>query len=109
MTVKIKNLAIAGYRSFGKEPQYFDNFTKVNLFIGRNNAGKSNIIRFLSEIVSTIADSKLRTLDELAYHRPSRPSLLIGACDDDIVSEDDAFVLPHSYRLLNKISSHTRT
>jgi len=103
MTIKIKNLAIAGYRSFGKDPQYFDNFTKVNLFIGRNNAGKSNIIRFLSEIVAKMADGKMQTLDELAYHRPSRPPLLIGACDDNIVSEDDALVLPDSYRLLSEI------
>ena len=26
MNIKIKNLAIAGYRSFGKDPQYFDNY-----------------------------------------------------------------------------------
>ncbi len=106
MNIKIKNLAIAGYRSFGKDPQYFDNFTKVNLFIGRNNAGKSNIIRFLNEIVAKVADGKMQTLDELAYHRPSRPPLLIGACDDNIVSEDDALVLPDSYRFLNEISNY---
>ncbi len=106
MNIKIKNLAIAGYRSFGKDPQYFDNFTKVNLFIVRNNAGKSNIIRFLNEIVAKVADGKMQTLDELAYHRPSRPPLLIGACDDNIVSEDDALVLPDSYRFLNEISNY---
>ncbi len=41
MTLPIKNLAIGGYRSFGKDIQYFENFEKVNLFIGRNNSGKS--------------------------------------------------------------------
>jgi len=89
MTVIINNLAIAGYRSFGKEPQYFDNFEKVNLFIGRNNAGKSNIIRFLSEIVSKTADGKIKTLDPLAFHLPSRPALLIGSGDNVTLSERD--------------------
>ena len=78
MTVKIKTLAIAGYRSFGKDPQYFDRFTNVNLFIGRNNSGKSNVIRFLSEIVSTMADGKMQPLDALANYLPSRPPMLIG-------------------------------
>ena len=79
MTVKIKNLAITGYRSFGKDPQYFDSFKKVNLFIGRNNAGKSNIIRFLNEIVSKMAGGKVPPLNDLAYHLPIRPPMLIGS------------------------------
>jgi hypothetical protein len=79
MTVKIKNLAIAGYRSFGKDPQCFDNFTKVNLFIGRNNSGKSNIIRFLSEIVSNKVGGEMPALNALAYHLPIRPPMLIGS------------------------------
>ena len=82
MTVKIRNLAIAGYRSFGKEPQYFDNFEKVNLFIGRNNAGKSNVIRFLSEILSKVSEPKVPSLDTLSFHLPGRPPLLIGLSYD---------------------------
>lgn len=31
---------------------------------------------------------------------------MIGACDDNIVSEDDALVLPDSYRFLNEISNY---
>ena len=53
----IPNLAIAGYRSFGREPQYFDQFAKINLFIGQNNAGKSNVLRFLSEVYPQVADA----------------------------------------------------
>jgi AAA15 family ATPase/GTPase len=46
MTILIPNLAIAGYRSFGRQPQYFERFAKVNIFIVQNNAGKSNVLRF---------------------------------------------------------------
>lgn len=50
MTILIPNLAIAGYRSFGAQTQYFDRFAKINIFIGQNNAGKSNVLRFLHEV-----------------------------------------------------------
>jgi len=43
----IENLAIAGFRSFGHEVQRFEKFEKINLFIGQNNCGKSNILRFM--------------------------------------------------------------
>jgi len=51
MTVITPNLALAGYRSFGKVPQYFDRFAKINLLIGRNDAETSNVLRFLDELV----------------------------------------------------------
>lgn len=108
MTVIINNLAIAGYRSFGKEPQYFDNFEKVNLFIGRNNAGKSNIIRFLSEIVSKTADGKIKTLDPLAFHLPSRPALLIGSGDNVTLSERDDNLLIDAHRLIERIAKNNQ-
>jgi len=53
----INNIAIGGYRSFG-EIQYFSNFEKINLFIGKNNNGKSNVLRFLNEIYQNINERK---------------------------------------------------
>lgn len=78
MTIIIPNLAIAGYRSFGEAPQYFDSFKKINLFIGRNNAGKSNVIRFLNEVYRQASENSF-SLDALGFHLPNRPPLLIGA------------------------------
>ncbi|HAU1190631.1 TPA: ATP-dependent nuclease [Legionella pneumophila] len=49
--IYLKSLAIAGYRSFGKEPQGFCSFGKINLFIGENNCGKSNILKFIHELL----------------------------------------------------------
>lgn len=45
----IDGIAIGGYRSFGNTTQLIGPLTKVNLFIGPNNCGKSNILRFVAE------------------------------------------------------------
>lgn len=76
----LKNLAIGGYRSFGSV-QYFDNFSKVNLFIGRNNSGKSNVLRFINEIYSSIGADKKSLIDPIAKHLPLGKPLLIGSGD----------------------------
>ncbi len=82
MTIIIRNLAIAGYRSFGKEPQYFDKFSKINLLIGRNNAGKSNVLRFLSEVYPDGSQPIKKSRDPLSYHLPARPPTLIGVGEE---------------------------
>ncbi|MFC1582499.1 ATP-dependent endonuclease [Planctomycetota bacterium] len=38
---------VAGYRSFGADPVRIGDLGQVNIFIGRNNSGKSNILRFI--------------------------------------------------------------
>lgn len=52
----IDGLSIAGYRSFGDVEVRIGDFGKVNIFIGPNNCGKSNILRFLK----LVADSRKR-------------------------------------------------
>lgn len=76
----IKSLAIGGYRSFGSV-QRFDQFAKINLFIGQNNCGKSNILRFIYSIYPqlTSAPSKM-ALDALDYHLPHKPNFIAGTC-----------------------------
>jgi AAA15 family ATPase/GTPase len=43
----IDGIGISGYRSFGQEVQRIGPFKKINLIIGQNNSGKSNVLRFL--------------------------------------------------------------
>lgn len=107
MTVIIKNLAIAGYRSFGQSPQYFDRFSKINLLIGRNNAGKSNFIRFLSEIYPKSEERKSpHEYDPLARHLPGNPPMLIGVGDE---IEDGEVALREDHRLMeNKKNSQIK-
>jgi len=44
----IDGIGISGYRSFGSELQRIGPFSKINLFVGQNNSGKSNILLFLT-------------------------------------------------------------
>ncbi|HZW26694.1 MAG TPA: ATP-binding protein [Gallionella sp.] len=46
----LHSFAIGGYRSFGKTVQRFGHLSQINLFIGQNNCGKSNILRFLHDV-----------------------------------------------------------
>lgn len=45
----IDGIGFSGYRSFGSEMQHMGPFKKINLLIGQNNSGKSNILLFLSQ------------------------------------------------------------
>jgi predicted ATP-dependent endonuclease of OLD family len=45
----IDGIGISSYRSFGPEIQRIGPFEKINLFIGQNNSGKSNILLFLHQ------------------------------------------------------------
>lgn len=47
----LKGLTIAGYRSFGRTPQKLAKLSSINLLIGKNNCGKSNVLRLLHEIL----------------------------------------------------------
>lgn len=53
----IDGLGLAGYKSFGSEVQKIGPFKKINLFIGQNNSGKSNILTFLTRHYKTALDS----------------------------------------------------
>lgn len=88
MTIKINNLAIGGYRSFGSI-QHFENFEKINLFIGRNNSGKSNILRLINTIYSSIGTTKKYIGDPLDVHRPNHFKFLIGISPNLIIENDD--------------------
>lgn len=103
MSIIIPNLAIAGYRSFGKKPQYFDRFAKVNLLIGRNNAGKSNVIRFLSEVYPQNRDKKATQTDSLMRHLPDKPPLLIGMGEELLEMDSGAPLLGTDYHLLVRL------
>lgn len=102
MTILIPNLAIAGYRSFGKQPQYFDNFEKINIFIGQNNAGKSNVLRFLHEVYSQTRQRDAAKLDTLARHLPNRPPILLGIGEKLERGDSGRPILPKRHRLLQR-------
>ena len=78
----ITSFAIGGYRSFGNKIQRFANLSKINLFIGQNNSGKSNILRFLHEIYPELAinNGKPLYLTPLDRHLPISTNFVTGTC-----------------------------
>jgi hypothetical protein len=94
MTVLLPNLALSGYRSFGKEPQFFDQFSKINILIGRNNSGKSNVLRVLHEVLPQAGNRGSLTLQPVATHLPTQPPFQLGIGEPVIKDEAGRFTLP---------------
>jgi AAA15 family ATPase/GTPase len=66
--VYIHGLGISSYRSFPEDIQQIYPFKKINLFIGRNNSGKSNILNFLYKHYLSIFRGEDMNFDKVDYH-----------------------------------------
>jgi len=60
----IDGFSISGYRSFGPEEVKISDLSRLNVFIGKNNCGKSNVLRFLKRIGDTLR-GEIQKLDPL--------------------------------------------
>ena len=54
----IYGFGIGGYKSFSGAPQLVGPFKKINIFIGENNSGKSNVLRFIRDVYHPIASKQ---------------------------------------------------
>ena len=79
----IEGFGIAGYRSFGPELQKISPCAKVNLLVGQNNSGKSNVLLFLKshfkKAVEAITSHTSLSLDPLDRHISSQNAALVFA------------------------------
>ncbi|MES2878640.1 MAG: AAA family ATPase [Pseudomonadota bacterium] len=66
----LNSLAIAGYRSFGAKLQLFPKFSKINILIGQNNCGKSNVLRFIHDWLAHLEDHPKPRLNDHDRHLP---------------------------------------
>lgn len=98
MGLLLQNFAISGYRSFDRSIQRVPQLAKINIFIGQNNSGKSNVLRFIQEIIGG-PNERGQTVDALAHHLPSRPPMLLGMAD----RLADGNSLPEKFRLLEGV------
>lgn len=81
----IDAFGFAGYRSFGSAIQKIGPCAKVNLLIGQNNSGKSNILSFLvnhyaSSVQAARGQSSWRLSEQLDNHMgsESQPAMALG-------------------------------
>jgi|TARA_B110001469_G_scaffold19_1_gene40 putative ATP-dependent endonuclease of OLD family len=67
--MKIQGFGIKNYRSFNEEGVTLDNMKKINVIIGKNNCGKSNVLRFLQTLNSNIQELNKFPNDIQNQHR----------------------------------------
>lgn len=50
----LHGFTINGFRNFGGDPQLIAPLSRVNVFIGSNSSGKSNILRFIKRVIAPL-------------------------------------------------------
>ena len=50
----LHGFTIGGFRNFKGEPQWVAPLSRINIFIGSNNSGKSNVLRFVKRVVEPL-------------------------------------------------------
>jgi putative ATP-dependent endonuclease of the OLD family len=78
--VRIASLTIAGFRSFGPEPQRIELAGNLTTFVGGNAAGKTAILQALSKMFGVTRP--LRTVHRSDFHLPA------GVAPDDRSARD---------------------
>ena len=75
----IEGFRISNYRSFGVTAQLVGPLKKVNLIVGQNNSGKSNVLRFLKNhyvgMFNNIGNETQYPYDGYDVHRGEDPRL----------------------------------
>lgn len=73
MGIYIEGFGISAYRSFGKAIQRVGPLSKINIFAGQNNSGKSNIINYLMGLYPPMLSSVQGTGKILGLSELDRP------------------------------------
>lgn len=93
--MKIKEFGIAYYKSFDSEGAYISLEKNINIFIGRNNSGKSNFLKFIKLFSDHYGNFKNFPIRELEnqYHRNGQNPILIVSINLAEVWKDYADIL----------------
>ena len=104
----IEGFGLAGYRSFGQNIQLIGPFEKINLFIGKNNSGKSNSLRFIQEHYENAFCAKSGRgslkFENLDFHNRSEIKKMnfayaVGNLEQFIDEISNPAILPHLSRI----------
>lgn len=72
--MKLSGIEIHNFRSIGGEPVVLNPWRKCNILVGRNNAGKSNVIKAIQRIASIAPSVQAEWVTEDDLHRRSPDS-----------------------------------
>ena len=82
--MKITGFGVANFRSFGTTGSMIHDFGRVNVFIGKNNCGKSNVLRFLQFVSGSTRDPNRPANAALDRHRQLADTPRLGRCDQGV-------------------------
>jgi predicted ATP-dependent endonuclease of OLD family len=87
MKLPLNGFGISNFRSFGDDLQFVGPLKKINVIIGENNCGKSNISRFVRKIIQS--PSVEISPDDFPQGSRSRPKSIVHLTElDDIFWND---------------------
>lgn len=68
----LHGFTINSFRNFGDEAQWVYPLRRVNIFVGTNNSGKSNVLRYIKRVISPAIDpSRNSAIEQLQIDRPT--------------------------------------
>lgn len=86
--VFVHGFGFSGYRSF-RSMQYLPSLSQVSFLAGRNNVGKSNVIRFATEVAPG-PRARLDWFDQpMPSGEPLRLAISLGFPDEDVLTSID--------------------
>lgn len=91
MEINFKGFGIKNFRSFDEEGIYIDSLKKINIFIGKNNSGKSNVLRFIKrvqEVALKTADREYTITDQFKRNGDT-PSISFDVSEQDVILSGD--------------------
>jgi AAA15 family ATPase/GTPase len=87
--MKLTHLGISYYRSIGKEPVMLDLTKKLNVLVGANNCGKSNVLRALEHFNGSQKTSNYTDADYYHLNKSQEPTFRFSQrCPDFFISSN---------------------
>lgn len=68
----LHGFTINGFRNFSGDPQWVAPLSRVNIFIGSNNSGKSNVLRFIKRVIEPLISPG--SLTSKSIHEIDKPT-----------------------------------
>jgi predicted ATP-dependent endonuclease of OLD family len=89
--MELKGFGIKNYRSFDENGVFIDSIKKINIFIGKNNSGKSNVLRFLKKAQEVALKTKKRSypLNDEFRRNGKSPSIFFCFNSEDLIEKGD--------------------
>ncbi len=89
--IKIQNITIANYRSFKDKGNTLNNLNDINVMVGKNNVGKTNVLRaiylfFNPQIYNPIIDRNM--IKQITGGGTKEPKIHISFEDDEVIKNE---------------------